>query len=283
VNLNEALQWIAWHGIAILIAAVVLLVIYRLGLTAIKRLLPRLMAVPPAALGSDETPAEELRKRTATIQDLLKRLWRVAVGIAFVVAALAILDLWAFVAGVGLVLAAFLLASQEIVLDYAMGFMILIEGQFYRGDWIKTDDGTLVIEGEVQEIGLRRTVLRDVDGAVHSISNGLIRAASNLTRAYSVALVEVDILRTADLERAMEVALSVVEAEAGSAADAQPNVVVTHIGSIANTIRATYRVPPDQRWTATAELRRRLAAAMGQASIAISPWDAPQPVVLEKQ
>jgi small conductance mechanosensitive channel len=140
----------------------------------------------------------------------------------------------------------------------------------------------MIIEGTVEEVGLRRTVLRDVDGAVHSISNGLIRAASNMTRAYSVALVEVDVLRTADLERAMEVARSVVRDLAGLQADdaAPPNVIVTHVGSIANTIRATYRVPPDERWTATAELRRRLAGALTEASIPISPWDAPQPVVL---
>jgi len=281
MNLNDVLQWIAWHGLALLVAVAILLVAYRIGLIAIKRLLPRVMAVPTAALGSEETSQAELAKRTATIQDLLSRLLRVAIAIAFAVAALAIFDLWAMVAGIGLVLAAFLLASQQIVLDYAMGMFILVEGQFYRGDWIKTDDGQVVIEGEVQEVGLRRTVLRDIDGAVHSVSNGLIRAASNLTRAYSVALVEVDVLRTADLERAMEVARSVLNSVAH--ADAQTNVVVTHVGSIANTIRATYRVPPDERWTATAELRRRLAAAMTEASIPISPWDAPQPVVLEKQ
>jgi moderate conductance mechanosensitive channel len=279
MNLNDALQWIAVRGLALLIVVAILLVVYRIGLIAIRRLLPRVMAVPPAALGSEGTSEAELAKRTATIQDLLIRLLRLAVAIGVVVGALAIFDLWAMVAGIGLVLAAFLLASQEIVLDYAMGLFILVEGQFYRGDWIKTDDGTLVIEGEVQEVGLRRTVLRDVDGAVHSVSNGLIRAASNLTRAYSVALVEVDVLRTADLERAMEVARSVLSSIAGS--DAQSNVVVTHVGSIANTIRATYRVPPDQRWTATAELRRRLAAAMTEASIPISPWDAPQPVVVQ--
>jgi small conductance mechanosensitive channel len=279
MNLNDVLQWIAWHGLALLVAVAILLVVYRIGLIAIKRLLPQVMAVPPAALGSEETSQAELAKRTATIQDLLSRLLRVAIAVAFAVAALAIFDLWAMVAGIGLVLAAFLLASQEIVLDYAMGMFILVEGQFYRGDWIKTDDGQVVIEGEVQEVGLRRTVLRDIDGAVHSISNGLIRAASNLTRAYSVALVEVDVLRTADLERAMEVARSVLSSVAHG--EAQTNVVVTHVGSIANTIRATYRVPPDERWTATAELRRRLAAAMTEASIPISPWDAPQPVVVQ--
>src|SRR6476660_7739080 len=171
MNLNDALQWIAVRGLALLIVVAILLVVYRIGLIAIRRLLPRVMAVPPAALGSEGTSEAELAKRTATIQDLLIRLLRLAVAIGVVVGALAIFDLWAMVAGIGLVLAAFLLASQEIVLDYAMGLFILVEGHFYRGDWIKTDDGTLVIEGEVQEVGLRRTVLRDVDGAVHSVSN----------------------------------------------------------------------------------------------------------------
>jgi hypothetical protein len=67
MNLNEALQWIAWHGLALLVVVAILLVVYRIGLTAIKRLLPQVMAVPPAALGSAETSEAELAKRAATI------------------------------------------------------------------------------------------------------------------------------------------------------------------------------------------------------------------------
>jgi small conductance mechanosensitive channel len=95
-----------------------------------------------------------------------------------------------------------------VVLDYVMGFLILIEGPYFKGDWIKVN-GATAIEGTVEEIGLRRTLLRDGFGSVHAVSNGLIRLSTNVTRVYSVATVEVPILRGADMATAIEVATRV--------------------------------------------------------------------------
>ncbi len=54
-----------------------------------------------------------------------------------------------------------------------MGFLVLVEGPFFKGDWIKV--GTSGVEGTVEEIGLRRTLLRDGLGSMNAVSNGLIR------------------------------------------------------------------------------------------------------------
>jgi small conductance mechanosensitive channel len=85
----------------------------------------------------------------------------VAAAIAVV---LAVFDLWSVLAGLGLVLAALTLAGQAIILDYLMGILILVEGQYFKGDVVQL--GT--IEGTVEEVGLRRTVVRDPSGTVHS-------------------------------------------------------------------------------------------------------------------
>ena len=80
------------------------------------------------------------------------------------------------------------------MLDYLMGILILIEGHYYKGDWIAIRGPLGAVEGEVEDIGLRKTTIRDNAGTVHNVSNGLIRLSSNLTRVYSVASAEVQVL-----------------------------------------------------------------------------------------
>ena len=58
-----------------------------------------------------------------------------------------------------------------------------------RGDVVQVAGVT----GTVEELSLRRTVLRDLSGTVHSVSNGNVRSSSNLTRFYARALVEVTV------------------------------------------------------------------------------------------
>ena len=104
----------------------------------------------------------------------------------------------AALAGLGLLAAALTLAGQDIVLDYLMGILILIEGHYYKGDWIAIRGPLGAVEGEVEDIGLRKTTIRDNAGTVHNVSNGLIRLSSNLTRVYSVASAEVQVLHAED-------------------------------------------------------------------------------------
>ena len=101
-------------------------------------------------------------------------------------------ELWTVLAGIAVIVVALLFATQDVVLDYVMGFLILVEGPFFKGDWVRVG-GTGGVEGVVEEIGLRRTVLRDGTGSVHAVSNGLIRQSSNVTRVFSVATVDMQV------------------------------------------------------------------------------------------
>ena len=179
-------------------------------------------------------------------------------------------DLWPLVAGLGLVLAAITLAGQEIVLDYLMGILILVEGQYFKGDIVRVG----AIEGTVEEVGLRRTVVRDTRGTVHSLSNGLIRSSSNLTRSYAMAVVHIEGIADGDVEGAIAVLDSV-----GRAAADDPV-----LGRAADRCARATRPPPACRPTARpsssraasspsigsrveAELRRRVAAELAAAGI----------------
>ena len=102
-------------------------------------------------------------KRIATIEDLLIRLLRLTAVALLGALVLAVFDLWSILAGIVLIIVALLFATQDVVLDYVMGFLILVEGPYFKGDWVKVG-APGGVEGEVEEIGLRRTVLRDGDG-----------------------------------------------------------------------------------------------------------------------
>ena len=151
--------------------------------------------------GNTGASEAEVDRRISTIEDVLATLLKLLAIGAVIIVVFGAFDLWPILAGLGLVIAAITLAGQSIVLDYLMGILILVEGQYFKGDFIRVGG----IEGTVEELGLRRTVVRDNRGTLHSISNGEIRIAANLTRTYAVAMVHIEGIGEFDVERAIEV------------------------------------------------------------------------------
>ena len=221
------------------------------------------------ALDLGAVPDEEVLKRANTLDTLLSSLVRAGFVFGVVLIVAGWLDLWSAMAGLGLVGAAITLAGQSIVLDYLMGVLILAEGQYYKGDTINT--GT--IEGVVEEVGLRRTVLRDPSGTVHSISNGTIRTVSNLTRIYAAAVVDIPGVRQQDIEATIAVMNKVGEELAADPdwseriLDTPRYVSTTAFTDLGATLRMSGRVKPGDRWAVPAELRRRLGPALMEAGV----------------
>ncbi len=71
--------------------------------------------------------------------------------------------------------------AQTLVKDVINGFFILLENQYDLGDVVQIAG----VKGTVEAMTLRRTVLRDADGAVHSVPNSEIKVVSNLTRDWA--------------------------------------------------------------------------------------------------
>ena len=259
--------------------------VYRVGVSAIRRLVPAVINAQTAHLPSGSSSDAEVGKRIATIEDLLLKLLRMGVLAGLLVVALAVFDLWGILAAIGLVIVAIVFATRDVVLDYVMGLLILVEGPFFKGDYVAVS-GHPGIEGVVEEIGLRRTLLRDGMGSSHAVSNGFIRLSSNLTRLFSVAVVELRIPRAADLDQALATAARVGGELHGDAdwadrlaPDAPMDAWVTGIGIDGATVRLQQRVPAGAQLAVASELRRRLAAALVADSIGTGKWDTPMPVM----
>jgi small conductance mechanosensitive channel len=285
MDLNEVVRWLISRGLLLVVGAVVLLFILRVGTSAIHRVIPRLLHAQAEHVPAGSSSQEEVDKRIATIEDLLVRLLRVIVLALLGGLALAVFDLWSILAGIVLVLVAILFATQDVVLDYVTGFLTLVEGPFFKGDWVRVG-GPGGVEGTVEEIGLRRTLLRDGSGSMHAISNGLIRQSTNMTRVYSVAVVEFQVLHAGDLERAIEIALRVTRELAADedwrsrvVVDPPVDVWVTGMTLDGAALRVVQRVPAGEHGPVASELRRRLAAALAATSIGTGRWDTPLPVL----
>jgi small-conductance mechanosensitive channel len=90
--------------------------------------------------------------------------------------------------------------AQTLVRDIIMGFYIVLEDQYAVGDTVQIGDYT----GRVEHLTLRRTVVRDARGALVTIANGEIRMASNLSRDWSQAFVDVSLAPEAPIEKTLQ-------------------------------------------------------------------------------
>jgi small conductance mechanosensitive channel len=269
IDPTSTIAWLTEHAIPLLIAAVVLLLVYRWARPAIHRLLVRVMHRGDAALGGDTALLEETDRRVATLEDLFAKILKFCVGVAAVVVVFGVFNLWPVLAGLGLVLAALTLAGQSIILDYLMGILILLEGQYFKGDVVQL--GT--VEGTVEEVGFRRTVVRDALGTVHSVSNGTIRVSSNRTRTYATAIVDLEGIADRDVEAVIAMldevgsAMAADEALAPLLQDTPAYAGTIHLSSAGATLRLSGRVRPDGRAQVEAEMRRRVAARLAARGI----------------
>ena len=256
---DEIENWLEHSGKEILIIAALAAGAYLL----FRALFPRLLRA--AILRGVARPDEETQKRIDTLVAVAER---TAGLVAFVLAIITILpeagvNITAIVAGFGITGLAVALGAQALVRDAINGVFLLAENQFRKGDVIRVADLT----GTVEEITLRRTVIRDEDGVVHSIPNGAISVVSNYTRDYAQVNLEVRVAYGEDLSKVTQVIDRVgreLAADARFAAlmsEAPKAARIESVGDTGVIITVSARTRPSARWDMAAELRRRLADA----------------------
>jgi small conductance mechanosensitive channel len=265
-------QWFAANVGLLLIIAVLLLILYAFSGRIMHAAVSRALATQKRQAEPGSPEAVELDKRAATLSSLATAVLRIVVVGVIVTLVIGFFGLWGLLAGAGLFLAALTLAGQPIVLDYLMGILIILEGQYFKGDVIAS--GSVV--GTVEDVGLRRTTVRSVDGTVHSLSNGEIRIVSNRTRVFAAAEVTIPGIREEDLERVLDLMDAVgreVALDARFTAFIIETPSVQFIGDpddlgMSATMRG--KVLAGERWTVATEIRRRLNRAFVEAGIVLN-------------
>jgi small-conductance mechanosensitive channel len=91
--------------------------------------------------------------------------------------------------------------AQSLIKDYFTGFFLLVENQIRVGDVVEIAGKS----GLVEEVSLRKVRLRDYDGSVHYVSNGLITTVTNRSTEFSFALIDIGIAYKSNIDQAIDV------------------------------------------------------------------------------
>jgi len=163
-------------------------------------------------------------------------------------------------AAAGLASLAFGFGAQHLVRDLINGFFIIIEDQFVVGEVVRI--GAAV--GRVEHLTLRRTVVRDVQGAVVTIPNGEISQVANLSRDWGQVFVDISLPPEASSDAALA-ALERVCSELRADVSWSPVLVdgpralgVESLGPSGALLRLQLRTVPGRQDDAARELRRRI-------------------------
>ncbi|MGI9597591.1 MAG: mechanosensitive ion channel family protein, partial [Acidimicrobiales bacterium] len=154
----------------------------------------------PAPAASDVEANGRLYLRVDTMVAVLSSLSTVVVWVVALVVILAQFDvsLAPLFAGAGVLGIALGFGAQAVVSDFLSGFFMLFEDQFGVGDVVDLGDAS----GTVENLSLRTTTIRDVNGTVWHIRNSEIRRVGNKSQLWSRAVLDIDIAYDNDLRRA---------------------------------------------------------------------------------
>lgn len=173
-----------------------------------------------------------------------------------------IIDIAPLLASAGIAGLAIGFGAQTLVKDVINGFFILAENQFEIGDTIKAAG----VGGVVEEITMRRTLLRDGDGTLHIIPNGSIVIVSNSTRDWSQVNMQVSVDYSENSDRVVELLKQVAQAfyhDETFKQDvvAEPQVPgIDHVRGKEVDYLMTVKVRPGKQYGVARELRRQIKA-----------------------
>lgn len=164
-------------------------------------------------------------------------------------------------------------ATQDLIRDYLQGFFIFMEDWYRVGDWVVIAG----MEGSVELITPRRTVLREINGTMHIIPNGKIPHASNQTRDWARINLMVTVAYKEDIDHVYQVIDKICQdmkndPEFGKNLTTTPAAMrVSDLGDHGVDICIRGDTIPGEQWGLTGELRKRIKKKFDEESIEI-PW-----------
>jgi small conductance mechanosensitive channel len=264
------MDWFMDTGIRVIViiaVAIILFIICRMVIPSImKRAVTHRMA---------DEPEEEIKKRTDTLSSILVRIAGIIIAVIAIITILPEfgVNIATLIAGIGIGGLAIAFAAQNLVRDYISGFFVILEDQYRIGDVVAVSG----VAGAVEEIALRRTVLRDMDGNVHSVPNGKIDVSTNMTKKYSRVNLNISVGYGEDLKRVIDTANKICQemAEDPQWKDdfiSTPSVLrVDNLGDSGIDIKILGDTKPSRHWPVMGELRLRLKDTFDNEGIEI-PW-----------
>ncbi|MGW3959537.1 mechanosensitive ion channel family protein [Amycolatopsis sp. NPDC005003] len=273
-------NWLITKPIKILLIVVIAFLVRML----VRRLINRVTTLPktggklpsllrplreraPEVLGS--AVIERRRQRAKTIGSVLKSMSTFLIyGLAFILVLGELgINLGPIIASAGIIGVAIGFGAQNLVKDFLSGIFMMVEDQYGVGDVVDVGEAS----GTVESVGLRITTLRDVKGTVWYVRNGEVLRVGNSSQGFAVAVVDVPLGYTADVERATTVladaALAATEGDALKDNVLEPPEMlgVETVTPEGLSLRLTVKVRPGKQWAVQRALRAQLLAALEEA------------------
>lgn len=264
------LNWLLEHGSRILLIIAISVAVYYLLRHFVPIVVKRTVTGTMAG-----KPKSAIKKRTDTLSNIFIQTGMVFVGVVaiFTIVAELGINIAPALAGLGIAGIAVGFGAQSLVKDIFNGILILLENQYGIGDVVKIAG----IAGLVEDVTLRRTVLRDLDGIVHSIPNSEIGAASNYTKEWSRVNMNISVGYGEDLDHVIEV-INRVGKELAEDPDWAPRILkapevlrVDDFGDSGIALKILGETKPLAQWDVMGELRLRLKKVFDKEGIEI-PW-----------
>jgi small-conductance mechanosensitive channel len=262
-------------GLTIVVILAVAMLFARLGSRFATRSIRSLATRSPLR---EAGPRSE--QRATTLAGVAVSLIRIVVWFTAGLLILGVLNvnLGPFLAGVSIVGVAVGFGAQSLVKDFLSGFFILAEDQYAVGDVITILEQT----GTVEEIDLRVTRLRAVDGTVWFVPNGEIRKVGNSAKGWGRAIVDVVVSRKADLAAATAAISEEATAVAADPAWAEgvlepPEILGVDAMGVDNvTVRVSTKCTPGQRTPLARAMRSRISERLQRDGV-VADATSPEP------
>lgn len=214
-------------------------------------------------------------------EDTLVKMFRTAVAVVVWTVGIIII-LWqldinitALATGAGLIGIVVGFGAQAAIKDFLAGIFIIIENQYRFGDVVTLESNGINVTGEVEDITIRITRLRDMDGNLIIVSNGSIGTVTNLTFKYANVNVDIGVGYNADIDRVEEVINKVGE-DMAKDKDWEDKIFepiqflrIDEFEDSSVRVKALGKVEPAAQWELAGEFRRRIKKAFEENGIEI--------------
>jgi small-conductance mechanosensitive channel len=259
----SVVNWLLTKGIKAVIAVVITIFLMRFASALIKTVFNLFERRVEA---SNEVAA---RRRLQTLAAIFRGAIQTIIafiGLMFLLKSLAV-DITPILASAGVVGIAIGFGAQSLIKDLFSGLLILLEDQYSVGDTVKIGDAI----GTVEQLTLRVTRIRGLDGALTSIPNGSISIVSNMSKDWSRVVLDVEVSSAEDIDRTMKL---MVEAAQEMKAEMPRDILeeplmlgIDKLSSTSVTLRLMVKTSPTKHYEIGRELRRRIKFAFEREGI----------------
>ncbi|OYX79772.1 MAG: hypothetical protein B7Y83_19150 [Flavobacteriales bacterium 32-34-25] len=148
---------------------------------------------------------------------------------------------------------------------------MILENQYRVGDVVDLD----LASGKVEQISLRKTTLRDLDGTVHHVPHGEIKRVSNLSTEFSRININIGIGYSSDIEHVINI-INKIGTDLANDPEWKEYIIlapqflrIDEFGDSSIVLKILGETQSDKKWDITGELRKRIKITFDQEGIEI--------------